>query len=209
MNDKTKLYLFSKKEIAILFTFIVLAAVVSFIMGIKIGKNFSFESAGFTSAEQKQISLKSTLEESTAELLEEVGSSPPETKEEVIQDSYQRLKNKIDQELKDSKKNVVEKTVVSPVVEKAPPKDVKKDSVVGKYTIQLGSHRNLVDAENFSEGFRIRGYNPVINEVNIDGRGTWYRVSLGAFDNIRDLKDYVEKEKSLFESQDYVVGKYE
>jgi len=209
MNDKTKLYLFSKKEIAILFTFIVLAAVVSFIMGIKIGKNFSFESAGFTSAEQKQISLKSTLEESTAELLEEVGSSPPETKEEVIQDSYQRLKNKIDQELKDSKKNVVEKTVVSPVIEKAPPKDVKKDSVVGKYTIQLGSHRNLVDAENFSEGFRIRGYNPVINEVNIDGRGTWYRVSLGAFDNIRDLKDYVEKEKSLFESQDYVVGKYE
>ena len=209
MNDKTKLYLFSKKEIAILFTFIVLAAVVSFIMGIKIGKNFSFESAGFTSSEQKQISLKSTLEESTAELLEEQDSAPPETKEEVIQDSYQRLKNKIDQELKSTKKNIVEKTVVPPVVEKVPQKEVKKESVVGKYTIQLGSHRNLVDAENFSEGFRIRGYNPVINEVTINGRGTWYRVSLGAFDNIRDLKDYVEKEKSLFESQDYVVGKYE
>jgi cell division protein FtsN len=209
MNDKTKLYLFSKKEIAILFTFIVLAAVVSFIMGIKIGKNFSFESAGFTSSEQKQISLKSTLEESTAELLEEQDSAPPETKEEVIQDSYQRLKNKIDQELKSTQKNIIEKTVVPPVVEKVPQKEVKKESVVGKYTIQLGSHRNLVDAENFSEGFRIRGYNPVINEVTINGRGTWYRVSLGAFDNIRDLKDYVEKEKSLFESQDYVVGKYE
>ncbi|MBT6326705.1 MAG: SPOR domain-containing protein, partial [Bdellovibrionales bacterium] len=157
----------------------------------------------------KQISLKSTLEESTAELLEEQGAAPPETKEEVIQDSYQRLKNKIDQELKSTQKNIIEKTVVPPVVEKVPQKEVKKESVVGKYTIQLGSHRNLVDAENFSEGFRIRGYNPVINEVTINGRGTWYRVSLGAFDNIRDLKDYVEKEKSLFESQDYVVGKYE
>lgn len=209
MNDKTKLYLFSKKEIALLFTFIVLAAVVSFIMGIKIGKNFSFESAGFTSSEQKQISLKSTLEESTAELLEEQDAAPPETKEEVIQDSYQRLKNKIDQELKSTKKNIVEKIAVPPVIEKSPPKEFEKESLVGKYTIQLGSHRNLVDAENFSEGFRIRGYNPVINEVTIDGRGTWYRVSLGAFDNIRDLKDYVEKEKSLFESQDYVVGKYE
>ncbi|CAN0060821.1 unnamed protein product [Chrysoparadoxa australica] len=84
-----------------------------------------------------------------------------------------------------------------------------KDKFSGKYTIQLGSHRSVEEAEAFAEGFKVRGYNPIINEVEIPNRGIWYRVSLGVFDTITDAKDYVKKEQSLFQGQDYVFVRFD
>ena len=80
---------------------------------------------------------------------------------------------------------------------------------IGKFTIQLGSHNDLKEAEKFADGFRIRGYNPIINEVELRSRGTGYRVSLGVFDSVTEAKEYIFQEKSLFQSQDYVIAKFD
>ncbi|RPJ71817.1 MAG: SPOR domain-containing protein, partial [Alphaproteobacteria bacterium] len=82
-----------------------------------------------------------------------------------------------------------------------------KDALSGKFTIQLGSHRTLKEAEDFAEGFKARGYDTIINQIDIKGKGTWYRVSLGAFSNMDDAKTYISKEKTLFIGQDYTIVK--
>jgi cell division protein FtsN len=82
-----------------------------------------------------------------------------------------------------------------------------KDGFSGKFTIQLGSHRTLKEAEDFAEGFKARGYDTIINQIEIKGKGTWYRVSLGAFANMDEAKSYITKEKTLFIGQDYTIVK--
>jgi septal ring-binding cell division protein DamX len=84
-----------------------------------------------------------------------------------------------------------------------------KDQYSGKYTINLGSYRSLEEAEAFAEGFRVRGYNPIINEAELPNRGVWYRVSLGVFDTISDAKDFVKKEQSLFQGQEYIFYRFD
>ena len=75
----------------------------------------------------------------------------------------------------------------------------------GKYTIQLGSYPSVEEAKSFAEGFTVRGYGPNINETTIEGKGTWYRVSLGLFGTVEEAKTYIKNEQSLFSGQDYVI----
>lgn len=84
-----------------------------------------------------------------------------------------------------------------------------KDKFAGKFTIQLSSHRSRKEAEEFAGGFTVRGYDPIINEVRISGRGTWYRVSLGVFESASEAKNYIIGEKELFLGQDYVIGRFD
>src|SRR5690606_23647583 len=79
------------------------------------------------------------------------------------------------------------------------------DSMLGKFTVQLGSYPSLEEAKQFAEGFTVRGYNPIINETRITDKGTWYRVSLGLFSSVEEAKTYIRNEQSLFSGQDYVI----
>jgi len=91
------------------------------------------------------------------------------------------------------------------------PAATARPNLSGKYTVQLGSHRSRQDAEKFAEGFRIRGHNPIISEVELKEKGgTWYRVSIGVFDSVAEAKDYIlNQERALFQGQDYVIGRFD
>ena len=91
------------------------------------------------------------------------------------------------------------------------PTPATRPNLSGKYTVQLGSHRSRQDAEKFAEGFRIRGHNPIISEVELKEKGgTWYRVSIGVFDSVAEAKDYIlNQERALFQGQDYVIGRFD
>jgi len=71
-------------------------------------------------------------------------------------------------------------------------------SFLGKYTIQLGSYRTIDEAKNFASGFLVKGYKPLVREVEVRDQGTWYRVSLGVFESISAATQYIQKETSLF-----------
>jgi len=87
----------------------------------------------------------------------------------------------------------------------APEEDAPLSTMVGKFTIQLGSYNTMDEAKQFAEGFTVRGYNPIINEVKIDGKGKWYRVSLGLFNTAEEAKKYIKDEQSLFSGQDHII----
>ncbi|MBC7714887.1 MAG: SPOR domain-containing protein [Rhizobacter sp.] len=211
MDSKTKLYVFAKKEVALIFIFMILIAVTSFVLGVKIGKNYSMEMAGITKEDQKKvIELLSKKEEELSNI-----KANPEANTVESSEIENKLQEKISEEFgKDKDGKAAEAShgmSTAPVKTEAAHSEAnqstKKDALSGKFTIQLGSHRTLKEAEAFAEGFRARGYNPIINQIEIKGKGTWYRVSLEAFNTAEEAKAYVGREKTLFMGQDYTIIK--
>lgn len=225
MDEKTKLYVFEKKEVALIFIFMILIAITSFMFGVRVGKNYSYQASGFSTEDRQNVDLLSGQEEMVNKVVEdrkqgeEKGLSPEELKEKM----HESLKAKIEDELNRENQPQVE----TPKVEDKPMDTTKplnntdlidesakapapsNDQYTGKFTIQLSSHRSKGEAEEFANGFTIRGYDPIINEVQISGRGTWYRVSLGVFETAGQAKNYIAKEKELFQGQDYVIGRFD
>ncbi|MBY0415954.1 MAG: SPOR domain-containing protein [Bdellovibrionales bacterium] len=207
MDSKTKLYVFAKKEVALIFVFMILIAVTSFVLGVKIGKNYSMEMAGITPDDQKKVvELLSNKEEELKNIKANPESSTVESSE-----IEHKLQEKISEEFGGDKPQVSAHGEVASEshgnMSVAPKESASKDALSGKYTIQLGSHRTLKEAEGFAEGFRARGYNPIITQIEIKGKGTWYRVSLEAFNTEDEARAYIKREKSLFVGQDYNIMK--
>ena len=70
MEDNSKYFVFAKKEVALVFLFMILIAVTSFIFGVKVGKQFSFEASGLTEEDRAKVELLSREEESVNDLVE-------------------------------------------------------------------------------------------------------------------------------------------
>ncbi len=244
MDEKTKLYVFAKKEVALIFVFMILIAITSFVFGVKVGKGYSYQVSGLAPEDKQKIDLMSEKEEEVNKILEEKKGGESEApgmshettqgeetghgaaavapekieKKDAVADTHKRLEEELkkldDQKQAAAGKEVKEETPFTPKTEvkaQAPKKEVKapkKDQYSGKFTIQLGSHKTMAEAEKFADGFRIRGYDPIINEVEVRGQA-WYRVSLGVFTSVSEAKDYIIKEKSLFQGQDYVIGRFD
>ncbi len=229
MDENTKLYVFDKKEIALIFLFLLLSSATSFVLGIKVGKNFSLGEAGITREDINKVEMLSRQEEEVNKTLENEKGTNSVPDSETLRDMSQKsLDEKLKEELAKEEERLrggnaeAVPTSAAAAVENAPvgedtfeiidpQRERMNPEVVGaenKFTIQLGSHRSREDAESFANGFLIRGYTPIIREVKLKN-GTWYRVSLGTFDSVADAKDYVIKEKALFQGQDYVIVKFE
>jgi cell division protein FtsN len=210
MDSKTKLYVFAKKEVALIFIFMILIAITSFVFGVKVGKGYSLDLAGIKPEDQKKVvELLSTKEED----LEAIKKN---------QESHTLENSEIENKLQEKISSEFGAPGATPAVDahgaaKHEPNmstepnqshaKATNDGLSGKFTIQLGSHRTLKEAEDFAEGFKARGYDPIINQIEIKGKGTWYRVSLGAFSNGEEAKAYITKEKTLFIGQDYTIVK--
>ena len=208
MDSKTKLYVFAKKEVALIFIFMILIAITSFVLGVKIGKSYSLEMAGITKEDQKKVvELLSTKEEALDDINKNAEAHVVESS-----DIENKLQEKISAEFGSSQASGHGASDAGHGANMSTDKsshetNASHDGLNGKFTIQLGSHRTLKEAEDFAEGFKARGYDPIINQIEIKGKGTWYRVSLGAFSNSEEAKSYIAKEKTLFIGQDYTIVK--
>ena len=213
MEKQPNLYVLAKKEVALIFVFMVLVAITSFAFGVKVGKNYSFRVSGLQQQDRQLVeSMLSRKEEKMQEVVIEKKDNPDKN-DKAVQDTYDKLKKEFDK-LEEEAAAPVAKLVAKPMVDEASPEPDNRsakanDQYAGKFTVQLGSHQSMEDAEKFANGFRVRGYNPVINEVEIENRGAWFRVSLGVFDTIEDTKVFIIKEKSLFQGMDYVIGRFD
>ncbi len=203
MKDKSNLYVFERKEVFLIFVFMILIGVTSFILGVKVGKQYSFSEAGFEEADSTRVEMLSKQEEQVRE--EGIPEDVQIETENLREQMNENLERKIREELEREAAPVENEPAVVPTRTDIGQEQLQ-DSLSGKYTIQLGSYRTLEEAEQFANGFKIKGYNPIISQKEIQGRGTWFRVSLGAFNSVSEAKDYILKEKELFMGQDYVFG---
>tara|TARA_B100000886_G_C20354736_1_gene462510 strand:- start:372 stop:1037 length:666 start_codon:yes stop_codon:yes gene_type:complete len=221
MDSNKRLYVFDRKEILLIFVLIILISTTCFVFGVKIGKSYSLDLKGIVPEDIQRVDLLSKKEEKIIEdekLLEEIVNKVDDSSSASIN----LLKQKIDSEVADRKENNDKLEIIPPVETKVKKKSImnsevmlndsastKKQNISGKWTVQLGSHQNIEDAEAFADGFRVRGYEPIINQVYLSDRGVWFRVSLGLFTSIVEAKNYVIGNQSLFEGQDYVFIQFE
>lgn len=245
MEDKSKLFVFDKKEVLLIFVFILVIASTAFTVGVRMGMKWQLEKQGVTKADIDTVKLKSQNEEYADKLLNEKANSEKDIKKEA----NKRLKEEIEragkgtsnlelqQNIKIKDDNTVidgssqasadtenlidsynitdDKATTAADISKEAVEDINQQSgdaqlannLKGKYTVQVGAYKTLDEAKSFSSGFEVRGYSPIVNEVKIPSKGTWYRVSIGAFGTRNEAKDYIVKEKSLFQSYDYLIKK--
>jgi len=202
MEENNKVIIFEKKEIILVLIFIIVLIITSFTLGINLGKKLSFKEAGIKSEDVKTVELKSDAEEDAEKIVSEDSKlSDEERLKKLMDESQTRLTNELDKF-----RDQPQAASAAPAGTSSFSEDKSvKNSEVGKFTIQLGSYNTLVEAKEFAEGFTVRGYSPIINEVKIDGKGNWYRVSLGLFKNVEEAKAYIKQEQSLFSGQDHII----
>ena len=197
MEENNKVIIFEKKEIIIILTFVVVLIITSFTLGIRLGKKLAFNESGVTPADVKEVELKSTVEEDAEATISQDSKLTDEEKlKKLMDESKERLNDELQKFSSESTPAAISSEV---------PATEAKSSSAGKFTIQLGSYNTMDEAKQFAEGFTVRGYSPIINEVKIAGKGNWYRVSLGLFDNVEAAKKYIKDEQSLFSGQDHII----
>ncbi|MFT6633564.1 MAG: cell division septation protein DedD [Bacteriovoracaceae bacterium] len=218
MDDKNKLFVFEKKEVILIFLFIILIAVISFTLGVRTGKELSLKHDSYSAEDIKSIDLKSVEEEDVENVVTEKatdfeksmdkGTSPEEDSTENMED---RLREEMEKLAKEEIKIEPQKKKIAPEVTKEDTEvtnsdtEEAKNEFSGKYTIQLFSHQSQEAAHEFADVFRLKGYDVLINEVVIPGKGKWYRVSIGIFGNMNEAKNYLDNEKKLFQSNKYII----
>ncbi len=224
MEEQNKLFVFEKKEVVLIFLFIILIAIISFTLGVRIGKKLSLKADEYTQTDIKTIDLKSIDEEQVETIVDDKDVSgfeksvedavEPEANEdsnlgsmeERLKEEMEKLANenvKIAPAKEEANLNSLSENTVKPM--NGSDEDTSSNEFTGKYTIQLFSHQSQETAQEFADGFISKGYDVIINEVIIPGKGKWYRVSIGIFDNVNKAKDYLENEKSLFQNKNYII----
>jgi hypothetical protein len=208
MRDEPKPFIFEKREVAFIFICIILIALIAFIQGIKIGKSYTFKMEGFSKEDKKQITFKSQTEEyieKESNIVSEVDlkrSNEKFLEDKKLIEEFKKIENELT-----AKKKSPQKTQEAPQetkIERRDPKEYK-----GKYTIELAIYRSFADSEKFADGFRIRGYDPIIQEVQTMEQGIVYRVSLGVFISKQKAQEHILAESSLFKGQNYRITQFE
>lgn len=226
MDENTKLYVFSKREVALIFLFLLLAALTSFVLGVRVGKSFSYDKSNLSPEDRSRVDLLSGEEEKVNQVVDEIkkeAQSPEVNQDKIKKRLEDLLREETSGETKKEVKPIEEKVVLttddrveagsSDIADnqgiEAKTIDDTGKNYSGKYTIQLGSYQSMNEAKDFADGFKVRGYTPIIEEADQPNRGVWYRVSLGVFDTVTEAKNYVKKEKSLFQGQEYIFRRFE
>ena len=223
MGKKAKLLIFERREVLLVFIFIILVAAASFTMGVKMGQQLSYKRQGIGLEDQKFVRLKSWLEEDADAPLQQAESTGIKAQDSLGAQHQKTLKEKFDQIIEQQKQVSASGETPSTLDRKqagttqaladtgkhklAPSLAQALDSETykGKWTIQLGSYQDVDEAQRFADGFKARGYRPIINEASIEGRGVWYRVGLGIFVTVPKAREYIGREETLFQGQDYTI----
>jgi len=218
MEDSNKLFVFEKKEVLLIFVFVVLIAVTAFTLGVRVGKGLVAKDEVIPAQPVKAMELKSEAEED-ADRLSELNNDKMNNSEVLgtgSEDSSLRL-NDLDEKFKevaDGDETSVEDAQMDDVTmpsmddtSSVEPKSAKRD-LSTKYTIQLVSRKSPDAAAEFAEPFRAAGYDVIVNEVEIEGKGTWYRVSIGAFNTKIEAEEYMQSENDLFQGKDYIIKQF-
>lgn len=196
MEENNKVIVFEKKEIILIFLLVLILIVTSFTIGVRLGKKISLDESGVKPQDVKAVELKSSVEEDADKTIADDSDIPDEEKlKKLMDESKARLTDELDKFSQEDSQNKSEPAAETQTT----------NAMTGKFTIQLGSYNNLDEAKQFAEGFTVRGYNPIINEVKISGKGVWYRVSLGLFNTVDEAKKYIRDEQSLFSGQDHII----
>lgn len=229
LEDKNKLFVFDKKEVVLIFVFVLVIIVTSFTLGVRVGKGLSLKSDGYSKGDiENTFDLKSVEEEHADDILSnkddkgfesslDAGAGTDSSEETARKLDEIAAQDRMDAEFADISKNEVnsadelEMTIPSDIPKKN--KEVvgnelvpkEGQSYVGKFTINLASKKTRAEAEEFSAPYIASDLEVIINKVKTSDKGTWYRVGIGAFNTYNDARDFLKKNPIFFKGKKYWI----
>jgi len=197
-----------RKQVIFIFFLFLIGAAVIFAMGIKVGE-YLFEnecqsileqSIKKPAAQDKKIDEGTTQEEKTTEKTAEETQSP-ETKETAALPSDTETP-KAQPETDTKNKTKIEKSASNLGI-----KEITNE-IKGKYTIQISSFQNELEAQQasyklYSDGFKLAYY----MESQIPNKGIWYRVGIGFFKKRESARIFAEMLKKQGKMESYIIRK--
>lgn len=225
MEQKQRLFIYDRKEMGILILLGVMVAIFAFTLGVHLGKRVGPKPLASTTNESAQVatateqlphpdeisdqaknavsSVDSGLNEA---LQEEVGKTgikldtprqvelPTETHKEAHSTSALPADTATKPSV--SELNFRGKSHQAPPAEELPVSEAK-------FTLQVGSHPGVIDAKKQIDELAEQGLKPFMREVQIRGKGKWFRVYLGGYENKADAL----RAGGRFKSQ-HVIGSF-
>jgi len=236
MSDGPNVFVFSKKEVALILFIFMIATLVFFVLGVKIGKKFSYEKAQISNQDVSKLKLLSESEEKAESLLEEASKSLQKEGEPTkplttadLAPNADELNETLKSQLQEHLQEVPEQPInpAPPQEEKKEEKNIRNPSSVtsapisgdpllyenkehlGKYAIQLASFPKASEAEEFAEKIKLKGGAPLIHRVTSQDKRIWFRVNLGPFKTIQEAKNFLQTNEILMQGQDFILGKFD
>jgi len=208
VDQKRRLFIYDRKEVGVLILLGVGVALFAFTLGVHLGKQVvpkPTESLG----EAKPIEPLTPGEvqaPNRIEVAQEVKNIPAavdETLDQSLRDEIAKTGMKVEKarqvELPKDVRPEGSKPEVGhqPSHEVAPAKSVKKTVVASedsmaaaasRFTLQVGSYPSLREAEPELLKLNENGLRAEVREVELTGKGKWFRLFVGQFDTVKDAE---------------------
>lgn len=190
MDSRRKLFIYDRKEVGILILLGVGVALFAFTLGVHLGKQVVPKPIDLQAKEESVETLESAKTENPdrTEIDAEVKNVPgavSEVLDQNLRDEVARTGLTIEKpktltlpsQTKKETHSAIQNKVISPV-----------SSPKGRYTLQVGSYPNLKEAEPELLKLNENGLRPIVKEVELKGKGRWYRVVVGEYASARDAE---------------------
>ncbi len=179
-HTRQRVFVYDRREVFLLSAVVLLVALFTFTLGVHFGKQIVFRSAPVpgldaSSADTVPDSIPNRQE------LQEQAKGLVDAADEIV---AQELQDEVKREgLKLEHARQVE------LPKQAHSKNAGATTLRSQgrsragFSIQIGSHPTLKEAEDAMKPLESQGLKPFLKEAEIKGKGTWYRVYLGNFDS--------------------------
>jgi cell division protein FtsN len=206
VEQKRRLFIYDRKEVGVLILLGVGVSLFAFTLGVHLGKQVipkAVETAGEAHPVDPVVAAE-TQSPNRVDISSEVKNIPgavDETLDQSLRDEIAKTGMKVDkarqvelpdevraaatvQETEQAHSAHAQKAVEE--TEKATPK--KSVSISSRYTLQVGSYPSLRDAEPELLKLNENGLRAEVREVELTGKGKWFRLFVGQFDTVKDAE---------------------
>jgi cell division protein FtsN len=215
VDQKRRLFIYDRKEVGILILLGVGVALFAFTLGVHLGKQV-VPKATEMAAEAKAVDPllpAETQSPSRVEISQEVKNVPAavdESLDQSLRDEIAKTGMKVDKarqvelptelhkEVKKPEVGAQPETAEVPVVKtepkrKAEPKAAAQteratSNAASRYTLQVGSFPSLHEAEPELLKLNENGLRAEVREVELAGKGKWFRLFVGQFESVKDAE---------------------
>lgn len=219
MDQKRRLFIYDRKEVGVLILLGVGVALFAFTLGVHLGKQVVPKSVE-TAADATPIAPLTTAQEqapSRPEISQEVKNIPgavDETLDQSLRDEISKTGLQVEKPrqvvLPDNlRKKDTSAPEVGALKQQLSPKNEAEQQITSspasRYTLQVGSFPSLRDAEPELLKLNENGLRAEVREVEITGKGKWFRLFVGQFDTVKDADKAGKNFKKERRIADFVV----
>jgi len=198
-GKKKLVFELDKKQIPFILVGFIIVGILIFLIGMMVGSNSAKKEFILAAADAKKITVSEpSLLEQKEGLSPGKSSDPQVLSKKGVAGPVKTEKNSAAIEKKTGKAAGIKKeTKIKGAGPAEPERFPQTAASSGKsapakpgYFIQVGAFRKAEDAERRADQLKKKGYNVIVVKAEIPDKGTWHRVRIGPFKELKEAKSF-------------------